>query len=158
MNSKKQKQATLAMWIAVVPLALAMAACAVPGLWAHQPALAFALVRGFSLVCHQNAERCFVLFGGTVAVCARCLGIYLGAAAGLAMRVSRPTAVRWFATAVGVSALEWVSEVAGFHGNWMGVRLALGFAVGATAATLVTSARPAAWVESASASGASVIN
>ena len=32
----------------------------------------------FSPICHQIPSRCFVLFGYPMAVCSRCLGIYLG--------------------------------------------------------------------------------
>ncbi len=31
-----------------------------------------------SMGCHQRLERCFVILGHSVALCARCLGIYLG--------------------------------------------------------------------------------
>src|SRR5581483_7048845 len=34
-----------------------------------------------SVVCHQRPERSFQLFGAQLAVCARCAGIYAGAAA-----------------------------------------------------------------------------
>ena len=64
---------------------------ATPWLLAHSPVIGFALQRGFALVCHQQAERSFVLFGGSVAVCARCLGIYLGAAVGIAAAQFRAT-------------------------------------------------------------------
>lgn len=32
----------------------------------------------FSPICHQIPSRCFILFGYPMAVCSRCLGIYLG--------------------------------------------------------------------------------
>ena len=32
----------------------------------------------FSPLCHQNASRCFYFLGYPLAVCARCLGIYIG--------------------------------------------------------------------------------
>jgi uncharacterized membrane protein len=37
----------------------------------------------FHAVCHQRPERSFQLGGAPLSVCARCLGIYAGAAAGL---------------------------------------------------------------------------
>src|SRR5215467_12188779 len=77
----------------LMPLAMAAAACAVPWLLAHSPEIGFALQRGFALVCHQQTERSFFLFGGSVAVCARCLGIYLGATAGLLPRAPRRIAM-----------------------------------------------------------------
>jgi uncharacterized membrane protein len=39
----------------------------------------------FSPTCHQIAGRCFALGGQPLAVCGRCLGIYAGFAAGLAL-------------------------------------------------------------------------
>jgi uncharacterized membrane protein len=122
---------------AFVLLALACAAIAVPGFLAHAREIGFALQRGFALVCHQQAERSFVLFGGSVAVCARCLGIYLGAAAGLLARVSRKVATRWLIAAVALNAVDWAAELAGLHGNWMFTRFALGIALGMAAAMMV---------------------
>ena len=51
-----------------------------------------------ALVCHQLPERSFHFAAGPIAVCARCLGLYAGAVAGLfvpvARMVARPAAVR----------------------------------------------------------------
>jgi uncharacterized membrane protein len=122
---------------ALLPLALASTVCAVPWLLARSPELGLALQRAFALVCHQQAERSFVLFGGSVAVCARCLGIYLGAAVGLVVRVSRQSAWRWLIAAVALNLVDCLVEITGLHGNWMAVRFVLGFALGTTAAMLV---------------------
>ena len=116
----------------------AMVAVATPWLFSHSPALGFALQRGFSLVCHQNPDRSFVVFGGTVAVCARCLGIYLGAAVGLAAAcVSEQLARRLLFAAAAVNLVDWLAEFTGLHGNWMFARFALGLALGMTGAMLV---------------------
>ena len=122
---------------ALVPVIFVCTAIAAPWLLAHSPEIGFALQRGFALVCHQQAERSFFLFGGSVAVCARCLGIYLGAAAGSLLRVSRRVAWRWLIAAVAINVVDWAAELSGLHGNWMGVRFALGLTLGATAAMLV---------------------
>ena len=106
-------------------------------MWAHQPAFAFALQRGFSLVCHQHADRSFFLIGGSVAVCARCLGIYLGAAAGLLVRLPRQLAWRLCFAALVINSIDWLAEFIAIHGNWMALRFGLGFALGMTAAMLV---------------------
>src|SRR5262249_55221495 len=42
--------------------------------------LALIVYRLGSLLCHQRPERSFVLFGAQLPVCARCAGIYAGAA------------------------------------------------------------------------------
>ena len=122
---------------AVVPLALAATACAVPWLLIHSAELGFALQRGFALVCHQHGERSFALFSGTVAVCARCLGIYLGAAAGLLLRVPRNVAWKWLVAAVAMNCVDWLAEFGGLHANWMIPRFALGVALGVAGAMLV---------------------
>lgn len=122
---------------AVVPATLAALACAAPWLFAHSPELGLALQRGFALVCHQQPERSFFLFGGSLAVCARCLGIYLGAAAGLLRRVPRQYACRLLITAAILNLVDGSGELAGLLGNWMFVRFMLGLALGAAAAMFV---------------------
>jgi uncharacterized membrane protein len=125
---------------AVAALLLACTAIAVPYLATHGLLLlAFALQRGFSLVCHQHPDRCFWIFGAPVAVCARCLGIYLGAAIGFMLRTSRPLAFRLLLFAATLNALDVTTELIGLHGNWMVVRFVLGLGLGATAALLISS-------------------
>ena len=115
----------------------AMVAVATPWLFSHSPALGFALQRGFSLVCHQNPDRSFVVFGNTVAICARCLGIYIGATVGLLLRASRRIARSLLFAAAAVNLVDWLAELTGLHGNWMFARFALGLALGMTGAMLV---------------------
>jgi uncharacterized membrane protein len=127
-------------WI-FAPLALAIAAAGVPYFLTHGfLLLAFALHRGFALICHQRPERSFWVFGAPVAVCARCLGIYLGAAIGLLLRTSRRIAINILIAAAALNVLDVISEFAGLHGNWMAVRFALGLALGAAGGLLISSA------------------
>jgi len=100
-----------------------------------------------SLVCHQRPERSFHLWGAQLAVCARCAGIYLGAAvAGLAavsMRVAsdRDPVMKDVKRAVLFAALptaltlfyEWTT--AQMPGNW--TRAAAGFPLGAIVAWII---------------------
>jgi len=74
-----------------VPLVVALAAVA----WAlaiagapllPEPLAAVIYVIG-SGVCHQRPERSFHLFDAQLPVCARCAGIYAGAAAGAALAI-----------------------------------------------------------------------
>lgn len=129
---------------ALLPIALALAAMATPCLFMHSLwlPLGLALRHGFALVCHQRAERCFWIFGAPVAVCARCLGIYIGAAIGLLMRTSRSIAMRLLFAAALINALDAATELAGWHGNWLGVRFALGLVLGAAGALLISSSMP----------------
>ena len=123
-----------------LPLALLASAVFVPYCFMHGPMLvAFTLQRGFSLTCHQHPDRCFWLFGAPVAVCARCLGIYLGASVGLLLYTSRQIALRLFIGAAALNALDAATELAGVHGNWLDVRFVLGLLLGAAGALLISS-------------------
>jgi uncharacterized membrane protein len=122
-----------------LPLALATVVLAVPYLLSHGYVVGLVVQRAFSLVCHQRPERSFWMFGAPVAVCARCLGIYLGAAIGLLLRTSRSLAMRLLVVGAFVNLLDAAAEAAGLHGNWMTARFFLGFALGAAAALLVSS-------------------
>ena len=134
---------------ALAPLALACAAIATPYFLAHGVLpIGVALERGFAIVCHQQPERSFLLFGGTVAVCSRCLGIYLGAALGSLFRTSRAFALRLLMIATALNLLDAATELAGLHGNWLGVRFALGLILGATGALLVSSSSRFSLVDS----------
>jgi uncharacterized membrane protein len=126
-------------WWALAPLALACAAMATPYLLTHSGLIGVVFERGFALVCHQRPERSWWIFGGSVAVCARCLGVYLGAAIGLLLRTSRTIALRLLMAAAAINVLDAASELAGLHGNWLGMRFALGLALGASGGLLISS-------------------
>ena len=126
-----------------VPALLSAAALSAPLLAATGYSLAaFAILQFFSVVCHQDPARSFWIAGAPVAVCARCLGIYLGAVAGAAVSVSRHTAVRFLAAAVVLNLVEYFGESAGAHGNWPLMRLLLGGMLGATLGALVAASTP----------------
>lgn len=123
---------------AIAPLAVALMSLAVPYLWTHGvPAAALALRSGFAFVCHQRPERSFWLFGAPVAVCARCLGVYVGAAIGLLVRASRRFAMRALIIVAAANVIDGAAEFAGLHGNWMVVRFSLGLALGAAGAMVI---------------------
>lgn len=122
-----------------------MAALARPSI----PAYAFTLFvyAVGSVVCHQLPERSYVLWGRQLPVCARCAGIYVGAAAALVILAARrfaPAAPRstrtrlWLlAAALAPNAVtlayEWTNGVAPANG----IRAAAGFALGAVVAWLL---------------------
>lgn len=86
-----------------------------------------ALVYAFgSLVCHQRPERSFHLGQAQVPVCARCYGIYLGAAFGalcvltftsafksMALRRTRAEMRNVLLVSAAPTAITWTSEFAG---------------------------------------------
>ena len=124
----------------LLPLALVAAAVAVPYCLSHGFLIpAVLLHRAFAFVCHQRPDRTFSLFGFPIAVCARCLGIYLGAAIGLLLRTSRSLALRLLFAAAALNALDAATELAGLHGNWMPLRFVLGALLGSAAALLISS-------------------
>lgn len=127
----------------LIAAALAFAALSVPYLLTHNSALVgFALQHAFSLVCHQRPERSIWIFGAPIAVCARCLGIYVGAALGFLRRTSRRIAFQLLIVAAGLSLLDWFTEAVGLHGNCVTARFIFGLALGATAGLLVSSSIP----------------
>jgi uncharacterized membrane protein len=133
-------RSTLGLGWSLVPLTLATAVVAAPYLLTHGfPAVGFALYRGFAIVCHQRPERSFWIFGAEVAVCSRCLGIYLGAAMGLLFRTSRQIGLRLLIAAAALNLLDAMTELAGLHGNWLVMRFGLGLLLGAAAALMISS-------------------
>ena len=124
--------------LALLPLSLALLAIAAPYLLTHGfPFIAIVLQRGFALVCHQRPERSFEIFGAHTAVCARCLGIYLGAAVGTAVQVPRRTAFSLLVLAAALNLADAISAMANLHGNWIELRFVLGVLLGFAAAECV---------------------
>jgi uncharacterized membrane protein len=127
-------------WWTLAPLALVAAVVAAPYFLTHGLlAMGLALERGFAIVCHQRPDRSFWIFGAEMAVCSRCLGIYLGAAAGLLFQTSSRIALRLLIAAAALNLLDAMTELTGWHGNWLAIRFALGLLLGATAALLISS-------------------
>ena len=107
---------------------------AAPYFLERSPKAAGFLYACFSPVCHQNPFRSFVVFGQPMAVCARCLGIYAGFAAGAVLypfrrglSALRPTRLRTLLLFSGPIAVDAAA-------NWIGLwntpnlpRFGLGF-------------------------------
>ena len=69
----------LAPGVAILAAAWLLLIVAAPALWVPVAGIVYAVG---SLICHQIAERSFHLDGAQLPVCARCFGIYGGAAFG----------------------------------------------------------------------------
>ena len=124
--------------VAILPASLAGVAVMAPYLSAGGYSLSvLAIFWFFSPVCHQDPARSFWIFGAPVAVCARCLGIYVGAALGAFLAASRRTVLIALAAALTLNLAEWLTELAGLHGVWMAPRFVLGAALGAAFGALV---------------------
>jgi uncharacterized membrane protein len=114
----------------LILVGLAMAPLAVPWLTTTHP-LAALLVRGFfSGLCHQDPARSFLIAGVPVAVCTRCLGIYLGLAAGMTCELTLTTAIRWLAVGLVLNGIDAAIEMLAWHGNWPDSRFLLGLLLG----------------------------
>jgi uncharacterized membrane protein len=128
-------------WVAAMPLATYAATRE------HAPAIAnaFALaIYGIgSLVCHQKPERSFHLWGAQLPVCARCAGIYLGAAAALIRRRAKASRVVNDREILALAALptvatllfEWTTGMTPSNT----IRFVSGLPIGAVVSWLVTS-------------------
>jgi uncharacterized membrane protein len=106
-----------------------------------------------ALVCHQRPDRSFVAAGRPWPVCARCSGIYLGAAlmAGFGLRSARlrhalaATPRGWrarFVAGAAPLALTWTVERAGIAPVSNDLRAASGLIVGVVVAAAVVSILP----------------
>ena len=76
---------TAVAWLATLPIATFAATRVHASELTH--AVAFAVYSNGGLVCHQKPERSFHLWAAQLPVCARCTGIYLGAAIAIARRL-----------------------------------------------------------------------
>ena len=124
--------------MSALPAGLAAAAVGAPLFSALGfPLFTFAIWQFFSLVCHQDPARSFWIAGAPVAVCARCLGIYLGVAAGAWVPAERKLLLRALVLVLAASLVDFLAEAAGLHVNWPLVRFALGGALGVTLGALV---------------------
>jgi uncharacterized membrane protein len=102
-------------WTASLLAAVYLATHAAAGTLAH--AAAALEYSAASLLCHQRPERSFFLWGMPLPVCARCVGIYAGAAGTAAVRLrrrfARPALVVGLACTPALLSIlyEWTSGV-----------------------------------------------
>lgn len=105
---------------------------------------ALAIYKAFSGLCHQIPERSFHVAGHALAVCARCLGLYAGLAAGIlcyplvrSLRSTAAPARLWLFIAAVPTAMDFSL---GFLGIWQNThlsRLLTGMLLGAVAALFI---------------------
>jgi uncharacterized membrane protein len=114
------------------------------GAWALFLFLAPAATFPFGqFICHQKPERSFFINGLQMAVCARCTGLYIGAAAAmpLALGFAAPlttTRARWIALLAALpTAITWSLEFAGLAGFSNMARFIAALPLGFAAAWLI---------------------
>ena len=122
-------------WASALPLA--PFAASRPGMSSVAYLLTFAVYAIGSVICHQRPERSFFLWSHQMPVCARCAGIYAGAA---------------FAVIVHAAGLN--RRPPGAESSRASARTALAVAAMPTVATLVyewsTGVMPSNWIRAAS--------
>jgi uncharacterized membrane protein len=104
------------------------------------PISGFLIQKAFRLLCHQKAERCFLIFGHPMAVCSRCFAVYSSfLTVGLAFGAWRSlTKRRWVEIplwSMGVlalpMALDGLTQLAGLRESTQLLRTITGTLVGA---------------------------
>ena len=113
-------------------------------LWVAGLILAPAALHPFgTFICHQRPERSFFISGTPLPVCARCTGLYVGAALAVpfALRGARAVSGRRaqfiLAWAALPTALTWTLEFAGVYPFSNAIRFAAALPLGCAAAWLV---------------------
>ncbi len=136
-------------WMLIPALAGGLVTLAILPLWL--PAWTQAVVmQAFAPVCHQLPERSMHLSGTALAVCDRCLGIYIGAVAGafvarMAAGVGRH-ASPWVVLGIGAvpAGVDWLGPWLGLWANTPSSRLLTGLWLGGAVAWMVVRAIRAA--------------
>jgi uncharacterized membrane protein len=114
--------------LAMLALGLTLAPLAAPMLAGSYPLAALLIRNFFSVLCHQDPNRSFLLGGAPVAVCVRCLGIYWGVAVGALVRLRMGR--RLLAVALALNLADVATGVLHWHGNLPVFRFFLGLMVG----------------------------
>jgi len=136
------------LWAAAIAVATLIAGR--PGVGAAAYGASAAVYEIGSLICHQFPERSFYFRGAQLPVCARCTGLYAGAAIAAVAAAAVPTgflrrgvwdrARSWLAIAAAPTAAtltyEWISGVMPSH--WL--RAAAGFPLGAIVMLIIVAA------------------
>jgi uncharacterized membrane protein len=125
--------------LSLAVLAVALAPLAAPLLAATHPVATLLIRSFFSRVCHQDPARSFMIEGSPVAVCVRCLGIYLGTAMGALFRLRRTPAAGLLAVALLLNLFDAAAAMLHWHGNLPYARFGLGLLLGLGAGVVLFS-------------------
>lgn len=104
------------------------------------------VMEAFAPVCHQMPSRSLHLGGVPIAICDRCLGIYLGVVGGVATVKESHVFWSWlgntrryfFLASLAPLVLDWAGPIIGLWGNVPSSRFLTGLFFGMVAASFVT--------------------
>lgn len=106
-----------------------------------------AIHHGFSVACHQIADRSPHVAGGPIALCHRCSGILSGLVLGIALMplasvaarraVSRSLQGRWLLASIVPTAIDWALGASGVWANVPASRVLTGLAFGLAAGVIL---------------------
>jgi len=115
--------------IVAIALGLVLAGVVLAPLLAEWSSVAsIPLYAAFSWICHQRPQRTWTLGGFPLAVCVRCLGLYVGGLSGAVAGWSFHR--RLFLGSMVAFGVEWLVEAAGWVGPPALLRFASGVATG----------------------------
>ena len=124
------------LWAASIPAAAFAASRAPAGSIGY--GFAATIYAAASLLCHQRPERSFHLWAVQLPVCARCAGVYLGAACATLVRtrrIRRPVAFVLAASAPAAMTLVYEWSTGAMPANW--IRALTGLAIGGSVMLLL---------------------
>jgi uncharacterized membrane protein len=150
-GTNKKKSAFICVYPRPILLGLAVLSAGGAALAAAAPVLHSPGIHAlFHPLCHQQPARSFWMAGAPMAVCARCLGIYIGTAIGLSVSAfrfsalassTRPGAWRLklgtFLAALALLAAEVLTERMGLRPAWAVGRMLTGLLAGAATSPLL---------------------
>jgi uncharacterized membrane protein len=147
-EARRRRRAGKVAWCAASAFALFVLWLVVLAPWLRSRGLflwAQAVYQLFGAACHQIPERSFHFRGFPLAVCARCVGMYVGAAAGLLAYplLRRPLARTdappraWLLLAALPTSLDFLLGVLGFWENTHASRFSTALLLGAASAFFI---------------------
>ncbi|MBO6795049.1 MAG: DUF2085 domain-containing protein [Balneolaceae bacterium] len=117
-----------------------------PGLFGDSKTMISWQHKIFHLVCHQDAFRSYSINGATMAVCARCFGIYSALFCGLVLApivahirfVKRKRMVQLLVATIALNVVDVIANAAEIYTNTLHSRFILGVLFGLSVTALIT--------------------
>lgn len=128
----KRDTRIVASFIGAIPAIILTATVAATWMLGHGASPKWRLL--FRLLCHGMPSRSLTMFGTTMPLCARCVGIYVGLMAGLMAYIIVPwieeRALRMFMFVAAIPiAIDGITQLIGLRESSNPLRLATGFVV-----------------------------